>query len=125
VDMSKVNSMIAQAVAGAQEANQAIYKQIVDLKNENIALRDQVNQVQEAPAAWPPGKYCIWKDGDCPAGFKPRTGYTGSNVRMNGDVKEVDIGDSKIEIQEAKCRSCVRRFGMWVKLDLKACCKDE
>jgi len=123
--MGAVQGLINAAVANVQQANAKVYNQIIDLKNENIALRNQVNQVQDAPAKWPPGKYCIWKSGDCPAGFSMRSGYTGSNVHMNGDVKEVQIGDSNIEIQESRCRTCVKRFGMFVKLDLKACCKEE
>jgi len=123
--MSAVQKLVNAAVTGIQQANADVYKQIIDLKNENIALRNQVNQVQDAPAKWPAGAYCIWKSGECPAGFTERNGYTGSNVRLNGDVKEVKIGDSSIEVQESRCKTCVKRYGMFVKLDLKACCKDE
>jgi len=86
-----------------------------DLKKEVAALKSKAPE-------WPAGSYCIWKSGACPPGFKALAGSMGSNLQWPVDIDQaqaVKIGESSIKISKE-----YPRYGVFVAMDLAACCKD-
>lgn len=91
----------------------------------------------EKPAAWPPGAYCVWKFGACPAGFSPvggkvdaiNTYLTNATPREQSFIAEAKIGDSIIGFHDAAKHRLLqnghRAPGYNGMIEIKACCKGQ
>ena len=102
-------------------------KEIIEIENRHI--KDELNTVKQSllnqPGKWPPGSYCIFKKGMCPAGFTPTTGALHALwmfQSQKGYVVPAEFGDSSIRHHGAKDRNPV--INDWHgEIVLSTCCK--